>query len=64
MLRFVKNCVFLTNIINNCNRCHQLYSPDKLSAKRWEGIIAQMSPKTTMTASEVELVSKYLKKGK
>jgi hypothetical protein len=50
--------------IQNCNKCHQLYSPEKHSSSEWNSIIPQMAPKTSMTSTEIELVSKYLCKGK
>lgn len=49
--------------INNCQECHQLYSPDDFSASRWNTIVAQMAPKTNLSQSEIELVKKYLKRG-
>lgn len=53
-----------TLYMNNCNSCHQLYSPDRFSANRWDGILSQMTPRTSMSPDEVALVAKYLKKGK
>ena len=50
--------------MNNCNRCHQLHSPDEFSANRWDGILAQMAPRTNMTSDEIALVAKYVKRGK
>lgn len=50
--------------IQNCNACHQLYSPDRYSASAWKPVIQQMAPKTRLTTTEVELVTKYLCKGK
>lgn len=53
-----------TLYMNNCNRCHQLHSPDEFSANRWDGILSVMAPRTSMTSDEVALVGKYLKRGK
>ena len=50
--------------IHNCNACHQLYSPDDFRAGTWPSIIAQMAPRTNMSSSEVNLVTKYLTRGK
>ena len=49
--------------IQNCNACHQLFSPDRFPVSKWKSIIPQMAPRTSMSASEVELVTKYLCKG-
>ena len=50
--------------INNCNSCHALYSPDDYTVTQWGNIIGSMGPKTGMSASEIQLVTKYLTRGK
>jgi mono/diheme cytochrome c family protein len=52
-----------TLYINNCGRCHDLYSPDDYSSSQWKGIMPGMSPNTRMGASEVSLVTKYVTRG-
>ena len=52
-----------TLYLNNCGRCHDLYSPDDFSASRWKTIMGSMAPKTRMNASEVSLVTKYVTRG-
>ena len=49
--------------IDNCSRCHMLYSPDRYSSSQWNSIIAAMAPRTPMSASEVQLVKKYVTRG-
>jgi cytochrome c2 len=53
-----------TLFINNCGACHSLYSPDSYSVSQWKNIISQMAPRTSMTSSQVTLVTKYVCKGK
>jgi cytochrome c2 len=53
-----------TLFINNCGACHSLYSPDSYSVTQWKSIISQMAPRTSMTSSQVTLVTKYVCKGK
>jgi mono/diheme cytochrome c family protein len=50
--------------INNCGRCHGLYSPDSYTSTQWTGIIKNMAGNTALSASEILLVSKYVTKGK
>src|SRR5665647_3712345 len=50
--------------INNCNSCHALYLPDDYTVTQWGNIIGSMGPKTGMNASEIQLVTKYLTRGK
>lgn len=50
--------------INNCGRCHSLYSPDSYSVSTWKGIISQMAGRTSMTSAQVTLVTKYVCRGK
>ena len=49
--------------IDNCSRCHQLYSPDSFSANQWKTIIAAMAPRTPMSSAEVQMVTKYVTRG-
>jgi len=49
--------------IENCNRCHGLYSPDNFTPTQWKSILSKMSPKTSMSSSDIQLVTKYLCKG-
>jgi mono/diheme cytochrome c family protein len=49
--------------IKNCNRCHGLYSPDNYVPAQWKSIMNNMAPSTTMTSSEILLVTKYLCRG-
>jgi len=50
--------------IDNCGRCHGLYTPESFSSSQWKSIMNQMAPKTRLTSSEITLVSKYVSKGK
>jgi hypothetical protein len=52
-----------TLYINNCGRCHNLYSPDDYSVSGWKSILSNMSPRTGMNSSQVTLVSKYVTRG-
>lgn len=49
--------------IDNCSRCHSLYSPDRYTTSQWKSIIASMAPRTPMSAAEVDLVTKYVTRG-
>jgi hypothetical protein len=50
--------------INNCGRCHDLYSPDDYTASQWKNIIPSMSPNTRLTTSQVTLVTKFVTRGR
>ena len=50
--------------IDNCERCHGLYTPESFNSTNWKSIMNQMAPKTRLTTSEVALVTKYVTKGK
>lgn len=52
-----------TLYINNCGSCHNLYSPDDYSVSNWKSILSGMAPKTSMNASQVTLVTKYVTRG-
>ena len=53
-----------TLYINNCNSCHGLYSPDNYTSTEWKSIINNMGPRTSMSSSEILLVTKYVTRGK
>jgi mono/diheme cytochrome c family protein len=48
---------------NNCNSCHGLYMPEAYSSSQWRTILGGMAPRTRMTSSETQLVTKYVTKG-
>ena len=50
--------------INNCGRCHGLYSPDNYTPSQWKTILSRMAPNTSMSTTEIQLVTKYVSKGK
>jgi hypothetical protein len=50
--------------IDNCNSCHSLYSPDSYSTAQWKSVMSSMAPKTSMSASDIQLVTKYVCRGK
>jgi mono/diheme cytochrome c family protein len=50
--------------IDNCERCHGLYTPESFNSTKWKSIMNQMAPKTRLTTSEIALVTKYVTKGK
>jgi hypothetical protein len=52
-----------TLYINNCGKCHGLYSPDSYSSTQWKSIMNNMAPNTGMSASEILLVTKYVTRG-
>lgn len=49
--------------VNNCGRCHGLYSPDNYSAAQWKSILNNMTPNTSLSASDILLVTKYVTRG-
>jgi mono/diheme cytochrome c family protein len=53
-----------TLYISNCNSCHGLYSPDDYTSTQWKGILGNMAPNTSMSASQILLVTKYVTRGK
>jgi hypothetical protein len=53
-----------TLYVNNCGNCHSLYSPDSYNSTQWKSIISSMSPRTSMSSSEILLVTKYVTRGK
>jgi hypothetical protein len=52
-----------TLYINNCGKCHNLFSPDDYSVNNWKTIMSGMAPKTSMNAAQVTLVTKYVTRG-
>jgi hypothetical protein len=50
--------------MDNCNSCHSLYSPDSYSTAKWKSVMSSMAPKTSMSASDIQLVTKYVCRGK
>jgi hypothetical protein len=53
-----------TLYINNCSSCHGLYAPDNYTSAEWKSIIGNMGPRTSMSSSEILLVTKYVTRGK
>jgi hypothetical protein len=53
-----------TLYINNCNACHALYSPDDYTSSQWKTIMGSMGPRTSMSSSQILLVTKYVTRGK
>ncbi|MBK7215171.1 MAG: hypothetical protein IPH88_18160 [Bacteroidales bacterium] len=53
-----------TLYISNCASCHSLYLPESYSAARWRSILPTMTPRTSLSSTQVALVTKYLTKGK
>ena len=49
--------------IANCNKCHNLYSPDNYSPTQWKNILSNMAPRTGMSQAQIVLVTKYVCKG-
>jgi hypothetical protein len=52
-----------TLYIEKCNSCHDLYSPDDYTPSQWKSILPNMTPRTNLTASEIQLVTKYVTRG-
>ena len=49
--------------INNCGRCHNLYSPDSYSASDWKAIIPNMAGRAGLSATQATQVTKYVTRG-
>jgi len=49
--------------IDNCGKCHGFYNPDGFTPTQWRSVLSSMAPKTSMTGSEVNLVTKYVTRG-
>lgn len=52
-----------TLYMNNCGACHSLYSPDDYTPSQWKTIISSMGPRTSMSSSQILLVTKYVSRG-
>jgi hypothetical protein len=50
--------------INNCGGCHELYLPESFTPSRWRSILPNMTPRTSLSSTQVQLVTKYVTKGK
>ena len=50
--------------INNCGRCHGLYSPDNYSAANWKTIVPNMAARAGLSATETAQVTKYVTRGR
>jgi hypothetical protein len=50
--------------VNNCGDCHSYYMPESYSSGQWTSILASMAPRTSLTSQQVQLVKKYVTKGK
>jgi mono/diheme cytochrome c family protein len=53
-----------TLYVNNCGQCHNYYMPEDYSSTQWATILSSMAPRTGMTSAQVQLVKKYVSKGK
>ena len=50
--------------VNNCAECHGLHSPDEYTSSQWSSIMSSMGPRTNMSPAQIELVRKYVTRGK
>jgi mono/diheme cytochrome c family protein len=46
--------------VNNCASCHQLYLPNKYTAKDWHYWLDDMQPKAKITDAQKQLIYDYL----
>jgi hypothetical protein len=53
-----------TLYISHCGNCHGLYNPESYTPMQWNSIMNSMGPKTSMSGSDLLLVTKYLCMGK
>ena len=49
--------------IDHCGACHNLYSPDDLSASQWPQVLSSMAPRAGLSNANTLLVEKYLTRG-
>lgn len=49
--------------INDCGRCHSLYSPDSYSASNWKSIIPNMAGRAGLSTIQATQVTKYVTRG-
>ena len=50
--------------ISNCGSCHSLYVPESFTPSQWTSVLGSMAPKTQLSSSQIQLVYKYVSKGK
>lgn len=50
--------------VNNCGKCHFLYSPDSFTPTNWKTIVPGMAAKSGLSAAQTLLVTKYVTRGK
>ena len=53
-----------TIYVDNCGKCHGLYSPDSYTPTQWKSIISNMAPQAHLTSTQTTLVLKYVCRGK
>lgn len=46
--------------LNNCGKCHKLYSPGSHSDSEWKKILEKMAPKAKLDNDQSYLVFRYL----
>ena len=51
-----------TLFLNNCAKCHDLYSPKDFNAEQWKPIMLDMQKKAKISDSEREKIYAYLTK--
>ena len=52
-----------TLFINDCGRCHSLYSPDSFSPASWKSIVPGMASRAGLSTTQASQVSKYVTRG-
>jgi mono/diheme cytochrome c family protein len=52
-----------TLYIDNCGACHSYYLPESFTPSQWRSILPAMTPRTSLTSAQIQLVTKYLTKG-
>jgi mono/diheme cytochrome c family protein len=50
--------------INNCGRCHNLYSPDSYAASNWKTIVPGMASRAGLSSAQSSQITKYVTRGK
>ncbi len=53
-----------TLLINNCGRCHGLYSPDNLTVANWKSIVPMMASRAGLNAAQTTQLIMYVTRGK
>ena len=48
--------------VNNCAKCHDLYSPKDFNAEQWKPIMLSMQKKAKISDEEREIIYAYLTK--